>query len=175
MKIKKLFVQLLKEIVNNAANNKITNFSGIGLVLYSSKSFSRKHHSDLRPSIKCPENIWINDGTAVDFLLNVSKKYHPCHDGYHFINEKGQLTDIAQYFWPPIVPEIKPNEQHGTRDLSAKYGSCIKGVIAIGIVHSDYQTFYFEKGEEHRLFNLQISYTKIKKVNNNLVASKNKK
>lgn len=172
MKIKKLFVQLLKDIVSNASNNKITNFSGIGLVLYNSKSFSRKHRSDLRPSIKCPENIWINQRSTIDFLLNISKKSHPCHDGYHFFNEKGQLTYVAQYFWPPIVPEIKPNEQHGTRDLSAKYGSCIKGVIAIGIVHSDHQTFYFEKGEEHRLFNPQISYAKIKKTTGTIATSK---
>jgi len=146
-KTKESFRKLLREV----SQERIDKFSGIGLVLYDGRSKSNITHVDLRPSTKCPKGILIDGEKTKDFLLKISQNSHPWHDGYHFFDQKGQLTHVAQYFFPPIVPKVKPDESHGTRHLSAKYGSFIKGIIAIGIVESNHEAFYFEKGQEEKL------------------------
>lgn len=147
-KIEKDFISLLKEI----KKRKAPDFSGTGLVLYKSKDFSDKNHSCLRPSVKCPESISLsNKNGAVNFICKICRNSHSLHDGYHFLNEKGRLTHVAQYFWPPIINEVKPNEKYGTRHLSAKYGVYIRGVIAIGIINHNYNIFYFTKGKTREL------------------------
>lgn len=147
-KIKKSFIKLLKEI----ANHKVNNFSGLGLVLYNSKFFLNIPCISLRPSFESPTNISINSTKeAINFLLKVSQNSHPLHDGFHFFNEKGQLTHVSQYLAAPIVSGVIPHELHGSRYLTALCASHIKGVIATGIITQDYNTFYFEEGKSYNL------------------------
>jgi len=56
------------------------------------------------------------------------------------------MTHISQFFSPPIIPDLKINENYGARYHSAQYGSCIKGVILTGVVNSNNQYHIFEKG-----------------------------
>lgn len=124
-------VGLIKEFENtlrdiSRANAK--NFSGIGLVLYNSKKLSKTSHCNLRPKISCPKRLKINDRKLTGYLLRISNKNHTLHDGFHFINEKGYLTHVAQYFVPSISKKrIKSNGNHGVRFRSAQYGSLLRG------------------------------------------------
>lgn len=147
-KNKKYFQQVLKEI----SGKKSKNFSGLGVILYDSKFFSNISCYGLRPSLECPENIFLEQkSTVVDFLSAISQKSHPGHDGYHFFNEEGRLTHISQYLAAPIIKKVIPNELYGTRHLTAQFVSQTKGVIAAGIITHDYSASYFEKGEYHSL------------------------
>lgn len=147
-KIKKSFIKLLKEI----ANYKVNNFSGLGLILYNSKSFLDIPCISLRPSFESPTNISLDhQKNAVNFLLKISQNSHPFHDGFHFFDEKGKLTHISQYLAPPIIPDVIPNELCGSRYLTALCASILKGVIATGIITHDYNIFYFEKGKSYPL------------------------
>jgi hypothetical protein len=143
----KNFHWLLKEISKKGANN----FVGIGLVLYNSNYISNIPHCSLRPSISAPEEIRIKSKSTVDFLLEISILSHCLHDGYHFFDERGLLTHVAQYFVPPICEHIVPNELYGTRYLSAQYGSCIKGVIATGVVSLNLKAHCFRGGKAYEL------------------------
>jgi len=147
-KIKKSFIQLLRRI----PNHKINSFSGLGLLLYDSRFLLNIPRVSLRPSFKLPTNLSINPiETIINFLIKISQNSHPFHDGFHFFNEKGQLTHISQYLAPSIKSEIIPDETHGSRYLTALCISYLKGVIGVGIVTRDYNVFYFEKGRSYNL------------------------
>jgi hypothetical protein len=141
------FHWLLKEIAKKGANN----FTGIGLVLYNSNYISNIPHRGLRPSISNPEEIKIKSKSTVDFLLEISVLSHCLHDGFHFFDERGLLTHVAQYFAPPICEHIIPNELYGARCLSAQYGSCIKGVIVTGVVSLNLKAYCFRGGKAYEL------------------------
>lgn len=138
-------------LVRETRKKKPKNFSGFGLVFYDSKSFLKKYITDLRPSAKFSESLFFGRKDTTDFLIKISRRSHSYHDGYHFFDKNGRLTYVTQYFCPPIIPGIKPNESYGTRNLSGHYGVHIRGIIAIGIVHSNYRAFYFTKGKCHEL------------------------
>ncbi len=148
-KIKKEFCQLLQKISSKEMPDK--EFSGIGLVLYDSEFPFNKLCSNLRFSVEIPDGLMLNDKKTVDFLTEISFSSHPYHDGFCFFNENGRLTHIAQYFDISAISDIEPNQLYGTRHFSAKCGSCIQGVIGIGIVHTNLISFYFEKGCEQKL------------------------
>lgn len=145
--VKKQFILFLKKI----HREKVKNFSGLGFILYDSKSFPKKYYSDLRTSAKFPKNTKINDPTLIKFFSETSDSHHSLHEGYHFFNEKGQLTHVCQCFLPPVIRDIKPNEFHGVRHLSAQYGLHVKGVIAIGVISGNRKAYYFTKGKYCKL------------------------
>ncbi len=147
-KLKQKLIRMLREI----NRKKIVNFAGLGIVLYDSEEFPLQHCASLRLSVNPPKNIDLNQPReAAQFFSQTSKNCHNLHDGYHLFNKEGKLTHVAQYFWPPIVKNIKPNESYGTRHLSAKYGSCLRGVIAIGIINRDRKIFYFINGKSYNI------------------------
>lgn len=153
-KTKEAFQKMLKEI----KDRKIEDFSGVGLVLYDSKYLRHIPFCPLRPSSKCPRGISISKGNMMDMLADISKRSHPWHDGYHFLNEKGELTHISQYLATPLNKNVAPNELYGTRHLSAQLGSHINGIIAIGIVNFNRNAAYFEKGKYHGLDSWDVIY-----------------
>ncbi len=63
------------------------------------------------------------------------------------MNKGGYLTHVAQYFVPPIVKGLIPNQEHGVRLYSSMCGSMIEGVLFIGMISSDNQVFIFANGE----------------------------
>ncbi|MEM5766082.1 MAG: hypothetical protein QW423_00335 [Candidatus Aenigmatarchaeota archaeon] len=144
-----LFIKLLKEI--KLKSKEINNFSGMGLILYNSRYFSNIPHFSLRPMYKLPKNkINIKNSSAIDFLLKISRKNNTLHDGFHFINETGDLTHVSQYFVPPIR-KIKINKSQGVRYHAALLGSYIKGIILVGILTADKKTYYFKKGKVYKV------------------------
>jgi len=148
-KIKKQFVQFLKKIAQRIN----TNFSGLGLILYKRQFITNIPRLGLKSNIKCNRELYINKPESIKFILDISKTSHPLHDGFHFFNEKGMLTHIAQYLSPPIDRDITPHPLHGSRYVSALCASNIKGVIAAGIINRDKTIFYFENGRCSNLTN----------------------
>lgn len=121
-------------------------FSGIGLVVYDSKRFDADSHCDLRPEINCPE-YKIIDEKAVDYLAEISEYTHKLHDGFHMVNEDGVLKYVAQYFVPPVVKSLRPNQEHGVRLYSSMCGSLLEGVLFIGVISSDRTIFIIKEGQ----------------------------
>ena len=124
------------------------NFRGLGLLVYRKGIFSSSYHSDLRPSYSTPKNINLGTKECVSFLLQISKKDNPLHDGFIFFDERGRMTHVSQYFAPIVEKSIVPNEKYGTRYMAALYGSLLPGVIVTGTLHSsDRACFIFHKGK----------------------------
>jgi hypothetical protein len=123
---------LLKQIA--VASLDVDNFSGLGVVLYDSNTLPGGIRMAIRG--KQPElgGLFLTEQDSLNFLIELTKHNSPYHDGFVFINERGQLTHVSQYFVPPIVPEIIPNETAGVRYHTALFGSYLNGVIATGVV-----------------------------------------
>lgn len=146
----------LEQLLKKIDPSKNPNFSGIGLVVYDSQYLDKIPHCSLRPSIGGPKGINIDN--AVEYLESISDINHSLHDGYHFFNEKGELTHVAQYLGIPIASEVKPNELYGTRHLTAQFASRLKGVVAVGTVSHNKSASYFESGT---YFNVSDPWDKI--------------
>lgn len=122
-------------------------FSGIGLVAYDSSSFSPSNHCDLRPDIDFP-HYSIYDEDIYDFLLDISDYRNTLHDGFHFINQDGIVTHVAQYFVPSIVETLSPHPEHGVRLYSSICGSTIPGVLFIATICSNGDIYIFQSGKQ---------------------------
>lgn len=128
-------------------------FSGLGLVVYDSTIFSPANHCDLRPGIKFPRyNVY--DENIYDCLLSISDYRNTLHDGFHFIDQEGTLTHVAQYFVPSIVKDLHPDQEHGVRLFSSICGSTILGVLFIATICSNGDIYIYESGKPLNLNNL---------------------
>lgn len=132
-------------------------FSGIGLVVYNSLSFDRSSHSDLRPGYKAPDYHVGND-QFYRFLAEISDYHNTFHDGFHMVDETGTLRYIAQYFVPPVVASLGPNQEHGVRLHSARCGSTLKGVIFIAVISSNFEVHFFKDGNAINLTDMEMNY-----------------
>lgn len=135
------------ELLKNIARKRNENFSGIGIVAYETGVFPKDCHCDLRPEFKL-NNVWIDDDNASDLLLEYCDYSNTLHDGFCLVNEKGELTHVAQYFVPQIVRELIPNQKHGVRTYSAACGSKMKGVYFIGMVSCNNEIYLYKNGHE---------------------------
>lgn len=141
--IKRDFYCLLEEIVQREKQR----FSGIGLLVYDSNSFDNISSLSLRPSISIPSSLLLGERDTVNFLIDSASIDSPIHDGFIFFNEKGLLTHVSQYFGPPPVKNVEPNEKYGTRYHAVWFGSFLEGVIITGGVTSGNHFYVFEHGE----------------------------
>ncbi|EBZ4664302.1 hypothetical protein EBJ67_16040 [Salmonella enterica subsp. enterica serovar Bovismorbificans] len=121
-------------------------FSGIGLVVYDSTTFDTKSHSDLRPSYQAPDYDVTSD-VFCQYLAEISDYRNAFHDGFHMVDETGRLRYVAQYFVPPVVAALYPNQEHGVRLHSARCGSTLPGVIFIAVISSNFEIHLFQHGE----------------------------
>lgn len=141
--VKRRFFNTLKDVSENAGES----FSGIGLLLYETGIFSDRYHSDLRPSFSCPKDIFLGEKKCIQTLLEIADRSNPLHDGFIFFNEDGKMTHVSQYFAPPPVDGIIPDENYGARYRAAQYGSLLDGVILTGVVNHDHKYFVFSRGK----------------------------
>jgi hypothetical protein len=124
-------------------------FSGLGILVYDADSFPAQCHCDLRDTtfLKPDGSCFGGVGNRLtDLLLAVSCESHPCHDGFVFMNVLGNVTHVAQYFVPPVVPHLAPHSLHGTRFYSALCGSLVPGVVAVGVVCRNRDCFLMQSG-----------------------------
>jgi hypothetical protein len=126
-----------------------SSFSGLGIVIYDADSFPTQCYCDLRDTTSL-RHFGAHFGSIgnglTDLLLTVSCESHPCHDGFVFMNVLGNVTHIAQYFVPPVVPHLAPHHLHGTRFYSALCGSLLPGVLAVGVVCRNRDCFLMKSG-----------------------------
>jgi len=141
--VKKDFYCLLEEIVKKEKSN----FAGIGMLVYDSKSLNHLNSIPLRPSTFIPNSLLLGKQDTLNFLINATSNNSPIHDGFVFFNEDGLLTHVSQYFGPPPIKNIKPNEKYGTRYHAVWFGSYMKGVIIAGGVTSGNHYYIFEQGK----------------------------
>lgn len=131
-----------KKILYKIGFNPVENFSGIGIIVCESTSnLPIVSLRDDYPNIK---------GSSIHILSEISSLKSNYHDGFHIINEKGELTHVAQYFSPPIADErlIDKSRLVGGRFIAALFGSVLKGVIMTGIVSKDRKASIFVDGKE---------------------------
>lgn len=142
-------IEKLRFLLKKFQNKKNQDFSGLGVVIYHSDRLPTSAHFSIRPSIRFPKGLQITAKECLELLNQASRSSNPIHDGFIFFNQEGELTHLAQYFVPPVVPGIVPNRSHGIRYHSAQFGSCLEGVIATGIVCANLNSYYFVKGEAY--------------------------
>ncbi len=143
----KVLEEKVLNLLKNMASKSSDTFSGIGIVAYDSKEFSKSNYTDLRPGFKLEKLDIEKPGTA-EKLLEITDYKNTLHDGFCLVNEKGELTHVAQYFVPKIVEGLVPNQNHGVRTFSAACGSKIEGVNFIGMISCNNEIYLYKDGQE---------------------------
>lgn len=138
---------LFKKLLIRIKQVNYESFSGIGLLLYNHKNNLEKYHSNLVNTIISPPKFHISSEHMVNYLVDISSYKHAYHDGFHFINEDGYITHIAQFLSPPIDKNITNIEGQGARTLCSRFGSIIPGVIMIGNISLKQDVYLFKNGE----------------------------
>jgi HAD superfamily hydrolase (TIGR01509 family) len=141
------FVDLLRKV----DQERNSDFSGIGILIYDSSNFKNLRHLDLKPNFKVPKEYFINQNKTLTYLLEISKKDNLLHDGFHFFDEKGRLTHTSQFIETQIQDDIHDLKVKGARFVSALLASYENGIIATGVI-GDSSLKYFIKG---KIFNIE--------------------
>lgn len=117
-------------------------FSGIGIVICNSLV-------DL-PIVSLRDTTPDITDSVVQALSELSSYKNKYHDGFHILNENGELTHVAQYFSPPIVQEVCFDRSRlvGGRFVAALFGSAISGVVMTGVVSEGHGLSIFKDGKE---------------------------
>lgn len=135
--------EVLKEIKKEPGER----FSGLGLVVYDSKVFDSTTHLNLRPNAEFTHCSIFKEGIG-DCLKEISDYRNILHDGFHFIDQEGTLTHVAQYFVPGIVKNLHPDQEHGVRLYSSMCGSTISGVMFIATICSNGDIYIYKDGKK---------------------------
>lgn len=118
-------------------------FSGIGVVVYTPGTSLPIYA--LRPAvnIRGSEDI-------VSSLARIASVHSEFHDGFHLISDDWRLTHVAQYFAPPIPPDvdINPSRRGGARYVTALFGSLMPGVSLCGVASIGFGLAILQSGAE---------------------------
>lgn len=135
------------ETLNKIRKNWSDGFSGTGIIVYDSNVLKNTHYCDLRPNIKCPKNLKLGEERLVKYITEIGDYNHTLHDGFHMVDQNGELTHVAQYFVPDINHDIYPNQKHGTRIHCSILSSLVEGVILVGALTLDKNIYIFKDGK----------------------------
>src|SRR4051812_23781056 len=105
-------VDMLAEVQARAGED----FSGVGIIVCDTPK-----RLPVVP-IRLANGEW-RDSPTVDTLLDISSIRSEFHDGFHVVSSSGQLPLVAQYFSPPIAPDVKidRSKRFGGRYLAALF------------------------------------------------------
>jgi len=134
------------ELLINLSKFKHDNFTGTGLLLYENLRVVTKYHSNLVDNTLIAPALRLGSKKLFHYLSEISNYNHPCHDGFHFINQEGQLTHVAQFLSPPISNNISNVQGHGARTLCSIHASNIPGVVTVGTVSSSGHVYLYKNG-----------------------------
>ena len=117
-------------------------FSGIGVIIC--------NNPDSLPITSLRNIDPIQNDSTLELLSRISNKNSEYHDGFHILDEAGNVTYTAQYFSPPIIENISfdSSRRVGGRFGAALYGSCIDEITLTGIVGERGRLSIFEAGKE---------------------------
>lgn len=141
--IQNKFIDFLLDI----HKNKPADFSGVGLIIYDAEKKNKIEYASLKPVDRPPKKMYIDSKEALDYILEISKKNHPLHDGFHFINQEGVIDHVSQMIGVKIHNDINLHNMHGARHASAVLTSLNEGIIMVGIVGYDYKPYLFINGK----------------------------
>ncbi|HHN8378777.1 TPA: hypothetical protein ACRRXV_003739 [Morganella morganii] len=136
---KETLYKLLYDIWNKSNH---VDFSGIGIIIC--------NNPDNLPITNLRNIAPIQSESTLELLSRISNKNSEYHDGFHILNETGNITYTAQYFSPPIIENISFDRSRlvGGRFVAALYGSCIDEIKLTGIVSEGARLSIFEAGKE---------------------------
>lgn len=133
----------LLELLNNILSQASENFSGVGLIVW--------NEEQLLPifPLRTDNGITQHESTAEN-LARISTLQSEFHDGFHILTLDLKLIKVAQYFSPPIIPEVSVNRNRnfGGRYLAALFGSALAGVEFTAIATSSLGVAIFKNGQE---------------------------
>lgn len=123
-------------------NSNRMDFSGIGIIVCS--------NLDTLPITNLRDTTPVQNSSSLEFLSMISSKKSEYHDGFHILDESGNITCIAQYFSPQIIQKISFDRSRlvGGRFVAALYGSCIAEIKITGIISERDRLSIFEAGKE---------------------------
>src|SRR3546814_2085384 len=101
-------VRLLEEVDVRAG----ADFSGVGIIV--ADSFDSLPLINLRPT-----NSLLEDAETATALARISHHWHEHHDGFHVLTPELKIEKVAQYFSPPIVPEVRIRSEEHTSELQS--------------------------------------------------------
>lgn len=136
----------LREILQNVRKRiPKEEFCGLGVIIYS-------NIKDLPILPLCPNQAIEKGKELVEQLALASFYSNPCHDGFHLISDKLELTHKNQYFAPQIPAQKDAFDfglmNRGARYMSAQIGSLIPSVCCIGIFSNRDGLVVFQDGKE---------------------------
>lgn len=135
------------EFLLSIDKNKTNDFSGVGLIVYDTAKKNHIEYTSLKPVDRPPQKMYIDSKEALDYILEISKKDHPLHDGFHFINQEGAIDYVSQLVGVKIYNDINLHNVHGARHASAVLTSINEGILMVGIVGYDYKPYLFINGQ----------------------------
>lgn len=118
-------------------------FSGIGLIV--------SDEPESLPIVSLRPRSIVNFGeSTLHTLAEISSTTSEFHDGFHVISSNFEILLVAQYFSPPILPQLPINRSKlfGGRYLAAMFGSGIPGVRATGVASKGLGIAVFQSGVE---------------------------
>ncbi len=138
----------LRQILANVRKSIPTDeFCGLGIVIYTDLD-------DLPVWPLCPHQEIDSGKGLVELLAHASLYSNPCHDGFHLVSDRLELTHINQYFAPPLPVDKEVLEagrsNRGARYMSAQIGSLIKSIRCTGIFSDRDGLVIFQAGKEIR-------------------------
>lgn len=136
-----------RSLLIQIARNRSHDFSGTGLVFYS--SLSGLPHLQLTNG-DSQENIDLPHCEVGTIISAISTIHNPFHDGFHFINiHSWNVTHLSQFISPPI-PHEAAQRFHGTgsRLMAAVLASILPGIMCAGIVSQEGHVRLYHEGIE---------------------------
>lgn len=135
--------EAIKELLFSVQLQAGPDFTGVGILVCDNPE-------DL-PIFPLREFVDIPSSDRVDaYLARIGDQTSNLHDGFHVVSTSFGLLRVAQYFSPPIPPNVTVsyNKNFGGRYLAAMFGSALPGVMASGIATPTFGIAIFEGGRE---------------------------
>jgi hypothetical protein len=137
--------QILYKLINDVSQKSDSDFSGLGLVVYSNlQELPFSPLKTIEDSISIPVTDYVS---IVNILTNISKIENKYHDGFHLLNENFELTHLSQYISPPIAQNIDISEEFGSRYRTALYTSIVPGILCCGVLGKNYPITIFQNAQ----------------------------
>jgi hypothetical protein len=118
-------------------------FSGVGVIVWDGSS-------PLPVFSLCATRPTVDNASLASTLAAFGHRGSPLHDGFHVLTPDFEVHSAAMYFSPPVVPEaaLDRTRGYGGRYVAALFGSLLPGVLATGVLSTNYGAIVFVHGQE---------------------------
>lgn len=119
------------------------NFTGLGVIVWDGAS-----QLPVLPLNSTQPNKSVSALSTT--LANLGCSTSPYHDGFHVLTADFKIFEVAMYFSPPIISGVRldRNRGHGGRYVAGILGSLVPGVLATGVLSTNYGVVVFADGQE---------------------------